>query len=427
MQPECGACRRHQVPCHYEATQRNTARRQSPRPAAAVDSGALQGCRSGLQTEISPPAKRPDQETRELMLLHYFVTETISAFHDPIGIWKTQIPLVGLKYRFVFDALLSLAALDLYRHTYGPLQNTRAGSDATNKENRVRSPLSVANGHEHYLCGRDPEEMQRISHVYLESAIEGQQKALENLDNDHFEPGFLASMVIYMIGLYSLACPREDGDGHDDVAPDERLWFSLGRGCQEIARSWSQSINAHVLKAAGFFDTGPDFSNEEELFHVKHRDVFGGLLACGFDFEVMSPEEQEAYEQAVSFLGLIYKGVRDNSAPAYVSGSYLASFAAKVPPPFSRLVLERRPRASAIVAHLFAIMRLVEAQLPQYQGIAALQIPAICERMPRGWKKVMEWPSSVAAQDMDTLSLPSPPSSSEDLQQTQTFNRTPSS
>ena len=285
--------------------------------------------------------------------------------------------------------------------------------------------IATANGRQHYLVGHSPEEMQRLSHVYFESAIEGQQKALKHADKEYFEPAFMASLAIMMIALFSLACPRENGYGQDLVAHDERLWFSLGAGCREIVRSWNQCTNMNVLQSAGYFEMKPDFSDEEELFHSKHRDVFHALLVWGSEFENITPEEQEAYEKAVSLLGRLYKGVRDNSEPAYVSGSFIAGFPAKVHPPFPRLVLERRPRALVIVGHLFAVMRLVEAQLPYYKGIAARQIPGICERLPQGWKRAMVWASSIATRDLNCLDPPSPPPSLEDLHQSRNFERAP--
>lgn len=147
------------------------------------------------------------------------------------------------------------------------------------------------NGRQHYLLGYSPWETQRISHVYFESAINGRRKAVQRLDKEQFEPAFLASLAIYMISLYALACPHEDEDADVSITYDEKLWFSLGTGSQEIVRSWNEFIGENALKAAGYFDMDPDFSNEEELFHERHRTVFSVLLSCGKDLELTTAAE----------------------------------------------------------------------------------------------------------------------------------------
>ena len=218
---------------------------------------------------------------------------TTSHFHDPIVLWSTRLPLVGLKLRYVMDALLSLASLDLYRHTVAEHQSlTTATSDPGNDNNpEVHSSKAIDNPHQ-YLHGYSPKDMQRISHTYFESAIEGHRKALQDLDMEKFEPAFLASLAIYMIALYALGCPRETGQGEGDVIYDEKLWFSLGTGCQEIVRSWNHATNTNALSVAGYFDMEPDFSAEERLFDDKHQYVFAALLVYGKDFELTTSAEQ---------------------------------------------------------------------------------------------------------------------------------------
>ena len=427
--PECGACRRHQVTCQY-LTQptRSTGRlERSEFPVSAVSQVTHYSPEPQMETSLQ--ANEPRDSTLELALLHYFFTETISAFHDPIAVWKTRIPLVGLRHRFVLDGLLSLAALDLYRHTYEtykPHENAETSLDAG--QNFHIDWYAVTNRRHHYLVGHKPEEMLHLSLAYFDTAIAGQKSVLEHPDKRRFEPAFMASLAIMTYALWSLACPPDNGHDHSYghgqnlVTYDERLWFSLGRGCREIVRSWCQSAGMNVLQSAGYYEMRPNYSKEEELFHCKHRDVFHALLIWGMEFETTTTEEYEAYEKAFSFLGLLYKGVRDNSEPACVSGSLIASFPAKVPPPFQKLVLERRPRALVIVGYLFAIMRLLEAQIPHYRGIAARQIPEICERLPKAWKRAIQWASTIASRDINCLDpLPQPPSL-EDLRQSRNLD-----
>ena len=104
-------------PCQYRSQTESTPHREGQATVSPTASGNSQRCRS-LEYEQTLEPKQQAQEPLEFALLHYFLTETISVFHDRIALWKTRIPLVGLKHRFVLDAMLSLVALDLYRHTF---------------------------------------------------------------------------------------------------------------------------------------------------------------------------------------------------------------------------------------------------------------------------------------------------------------------
>jgi hypothetical protein len=56
---------------------------------------------------------RHDDEDLEMRLLHCWTSHTCTSFSPAIEYWRVQAPAVALHYRFVFEALMSLAALDL--------------------------------------------------------------------------------------------------------------------------------------------------------------------------------------------------------------------------------------------------------------------------------------------------------------------------
>ena len=195
------------------------------------------------QLETSLQANEPRDSTLELALLHYFFAETISAVHDPIAVWKTLIPLVGLRHRFVLDGLLSLAVLDHYRdtyETYKPHRNAETSLDAG--QNCHIDWYAVTNRRYHYLVGHKPEEMLHLSLAYFDTAIAGQKSVLGHSNKRRFEQATLAIMTY---ALWSLACPPDNGHDHgyghgQDLVPyDER-----GRAFQlQTPRRLSRSLD----------------------------------------------------------------------------------------------------------------------------------------------------------------------------------------
>ena len=87
---------------------------------------------------------------------------------------------------------------------------------------------------------------------------------------------------------------------------------------------------------------------------------------------------------------------------------------ARVPPRFLDLALQQTPRAMAVLAHIFAMMKLLALEVPWYAGVAEKQIPVIQDRLPRGWKSVMQWPLAVLDADINARRmLPTPPRTDE--------------
>lgn len=138
----------------------------------------------------------------------------------------------------------------------------------------------------------------------------------------------------------------------------------------------------------------PDLSDVEELFHPVHMEPFRYLLSNVAGDEIVE-EDRIAYEHTLSYVGLIYKGIVQGLDSPLATGRRCNAMPTSAPLRFSDLVEANRPRAMAIMAHVFASMKLVEEQFPWFKGVAERQIPAICRALPHQWTEFVQWPLQV--------------------------------
>ena len=154
--PKCRACQRHRVSCDYIKPASKCCATPDPhstsvRPATV---SASDDEKPVLPSVVLPKGLGDDGAALEMRLLHYFLTETIATFHGPINFWHTRLPLVGLKHRFVFDSLISLAALELYRQTSSVCSPTSAVKHIEDGTKRGQGNwLPTEADHSYYLAG----------------------------------------------------------------------------------------------------------------------------------------------------------------------------------------------------------------------------------------------------------------------------------
>ena len=105
--------------------------------------------------------------------------------------------------------------------------------------------------------------------------------------------------------------------------------------------------------------------------------------------------------QALSYIGLIYKGITDGTDSPMATCRRLIAMPSRCPPRFVDLVDAKQPRAMTMLAHVFASMKLIDDSAVWFKGIAERQVPKIHEQLPAGWKAMMAWPMAVARGEID--------------------------
>ena len=297
-------------------------------------------------------------------------------------------------FRPFFDGILAMSALHLYRQARFSQEHQ---IPASQYDFRL------------FLAGNTPQEMRRRSIHYLHRAITGVRESLTDDTDRDYESLIVGSSLITINAMFLLA--ENDSEDKEVSEFNEDLWLRLGVGPRELSWQWLSITNESKVKILGVAGIKPDPTDLDEMFNPEAAAPFMTLLDWGAEFEYLTPDDEDAYLKTISYLGVIYKAIRDRSETPLATARRFNVFPSRVPPRFIELALLKKPRAMVVLAHTFALMKLLARDIDWYEGIAERQIPAIYDSLPHGWKAPMRWPLDVVDLGMDTASpIPEPPS-----------------
>lgn len=190
----------------------------------------------------------------ELRLMHEWNTQVPQSFSTAWEFWQRQAPLIAFEHRYVLDSLLCLAALHAHRRqpqqwlglegrmapTIEEQGSTRTSgstsdhqpwiipSDASIPEpSNVRSRLRIDN----LALEQQRSKMHRVSRIYFDRALAGQNKALPAIDVESGEACYIASLCVTWAGLFFL------GEDQDDTNPwlsDPLQWARIAHGSRVV-------------------------------------------------------------------------------------------------------------------------------------------------------------------------------------------------
>lgn len=135
---------------------------------------------------------------------------------------------------------------------------------------------------------------------------------------------------------------------------DPVLWVRLSAGITFICQAWLSLVGHNWIASSGVFYGEPDLSDDEEVFNPKHCKPFENVLTWALEYERMTDEHRDAYQKALSYIGLIYNKVIEDSEPVLAISRRFIAMPARLPSLFSELVDAKMPRAMVIMAHAFA-------------------------------------------------------------------------
>lgn len=138
----------------------------------------------------------------------------------------------------------------------------------------------------------------------------------------------------------------------------------------------------------------PNLVDANELFRAEHRALFLYVLRP-VEGETLAAEDQEAYEDTLSYIGLLHKVVVEDSETPLSIVRRIVAASARAPPRFAELVASYQPRAIVVLAHFFAIVGIAGERIPWLTGIAQRQVPKLCGRLDGPWRSMVEWPLGV--------------------------------
>lgn len=300
----------------------------------------------------------------ELRLLHHYVTVTSKTLlvNTPATeeVWQVTVPQMAFEGRgYLADAILSVAALHL----------------------RSLNP--------------NDKSIVRACHAYAASTFSEYCTSLnDGVTENNAEALFLTSSLIGFQATAARLFTKDDAE-HDSTGSSSRYtlplaWFHAFQGVKTVvASSWQWLRNSKTVKAV--IESQPGL--QLDLNPHGNSSFFGHLLE-GLDQELANEDPAlvtsvgQAYVHAVSVLNYTH---RTAYAPTALA------FPATVSRRFIDLLEAKRPRAIAILACFFALLKRVDA-VWWLDDVSRREVMGIVGMFERGsqWWQHLEWPIRIA-------------------------------
>ncbi|OAQ99868.1 hypothetical protein LLEC1_07149 [Akanthomyces lecanii] len=364
---------------------RPSPRKQSPNPmppfsspsvTESLHNSAPQSVRSGPTPPSNSTSTRPVDRLLELRLWHHFTTSTYRTLLHNVpaadDIWKLEVPKLAFGGKtYLADAILAVSALHL----------------------RSLNP--------------DDKNLVQASHAYSASALADYCSSLAGgIQDENAEALFLTACLIAFQATASRIFIKDDGEMTPSTGrnssryPLPLAWFHAFQGVKTVvATSWQWIFNSPTVVAV--INSQPSFALD--MNPLGSSSFFGHLLE-GVEDEVSSEDpnmnmlSQQGYVHAVSVLNWAHQ---NPYPPATLA------FPAAVSKRFVQLVEAKRPRALAIVACFFALLKrmdnvwwLGDVSKREVMGLVSLFEPG------SGWWRHLEWPVRIALWDGDANAIP---------------------
>ncbi|TQV95744.1 hypothetical protein V2A60_000921 [Cordyceps javanica] len=348
----------------------------SPSVSESLHNSASQSVQNGPTTSSSSAPTRPVDRMLELRLWHHYTTSTYKTLLHNVpaanDIWQFEVPKLAFAGKtYLADAILAVSALHL----------------------RSLNP--------------DDKNLVQATHAYSASALADYCSSLAGgIHDENAEALFLTACLIAFQATASRIFIKDDGEMTPSTGknssryPLPSAWFHAFQGVKTIvATSWQWIFNSPTVVAV--INSQPSF--QLDMNPLGSSSFFGHLLE-GVEDEISSEDpqvnllSQQGYVHAVSVLNWAHQ---NPYPPATLA------FPAAVSKRFVQLVEAKRPRALAIVACFFALLKrmdnvwwLGDVSRREVMGLVSLFEPG------SGWWRHLEWPVRIALWDGDANAIP---------------------
>ncbi|KAI0111741.1 hypothetical protein F4814DRAFT_460867 [Daldinia grandis] len=389
VHPRCGNCTKHGVACDFEhpGIVDTLSPVETPRPTTSTsncDSPSTSTLPPTPSVESSTPLplyRNPEplpltnsnkgSRMMELKLLHHYTTITCQtlAISSPVSekIWRDTVPnLAFTGAEFLADALLAVSALHLRSH---------APQD---------------------------QELIRASHSYMASTLSEYSARLgKGITESNAEALFLTAALIAFQSTASRIFTRDDSGDLKDRSDGYSLplsWFHSFQGIKAVvASSWQWLRHSGIV--IPIIESQPALNLD---LSGQNANFFGHLLA-GVEEEVANLDDlttqeltRQAYQHAVAVLDWAHK-IPHTGAPLV--------FLATVSRRFVELLESRRPRALAILASYFGLLKSLDS-VWWLKGLARREVMGIVSLFDpddEEWWPRLQWPVRIALYEGDFI------------------------
>lgn len=302
-----------------------------------------------------------------MRLLHQYTTVTYKTLvhNSPMAedTWQRVVPQMAFSGKtYLVDAILSVAALHLR---------------ALHPEDRA---------------------LVQASHAYSASTLAAYCAALNTgITPDNAEALFLTASLIAFQSTASRIFNKDDANNASSRYAVPLAWFHAFQGVKAVvASSWQWISGSSAVKAV--IDSQPSFTLN---MNPRANDSFFGHLMEGLDEELSTEEPHhvvasgQAYAHAVCVINWAHTN--------YYAAASLA-FPSTVSKRFVELVEAKRPRALAILACFFALLKRMDG-VWWLQDVARREVMGLVSLFePRSkWWKHLEWPIRIALWDGNSI------------------------
>ena len=375
--PVCGKCHRQGVECVYLNSSLGSSGATSTKISSATP-----------QPSSSSQALYPDDRLLELRLFYHYqnVGHTMSAGGtDSIidTIWSQRVPLMALEHPFLLHAVLSIAALHLI--TTSSITLTSPTGNAYER----MPPYAITQS--------EVPDYSRVHQFYLNLALEGQRKVLADMRSENADAACITTLIIANQIFRVDECPI-----HEPYRPPLQ-WLKLASQTKRVLQ-----VALPLMKGDGL--TGTIVQRSEQMYpgktteYAPNRQHFINLMDWdAFPEPDFNLETQLAYEKTLNYIGSVYIAIK-NGEPSGVLSRRFFAFGPMLEKRYLELLEQRRPRALVMLAHLFAMSKVID-DIWLFNGAAERHVYGVQTILPPSWQWAMEWPLNVITSPNQTQLL----------------------
>lgn len=139
----------------------------------------------------------------------------------------------------------------------------------------------------------------------------------------------------------------------------------------------SLGIHCSTVECAPFallISCRPPLPEAEELFSHEQGKPFTELLTFAEEYEANSTGNRAVYQQSVAYLAFVHKSIVQELDAPLINCQRLVAMPSQLGRQFTELIEQRAPRALLLLAHIFAMTKLLSDQVPWLRGIAERQV-----------------------------------------------------
>lgn len=250
--------------------------------------------------------------------------------------------------------------------------------------------LALGAAHRASVLPNEANNLRPVYHAYIHSALQRHRPATANLDNTTSESVCLNAVLISLYTLFLRSEPSSE--------PYEPpiLWLSMSSGIRTVLKSVYHTLVRNNSRLCPLLLAQPTLWNQTSTFYKGPAHPFQFLLDYRPSDEVMDEDTVTAYAETIAYVERFYICVQ-NREPEYVLRKTFSGFPPIVPTAFLGFVAEKRPRALAILAYHFSLVKSVD-NVWWLRGIPEREVRGIASIMPEEWKWTMAWPLNLVSE-----------------------------